>query len=81
MSLLDHFETLPCVKCGKPKNQGCACWVLLECGGCGKKKYAERDETDPKGTERIRMLCPECAKGDCSLIDYFDKNGRQLKPL
>jgi hypothetical protein len=26
------------------------------------------------------MLCPECAKGDFSLVSYFDADGKQLLP-
>jgi hypothetical protein len=78
MSLDAFFSALPCSICKTPMNVGCDCWVNLECTGCGRKRSAERDATDPPGTALIKMLCPECAKGDRSLIDYFDKGGRQI---
>lgn len=53
-------------------------YVKLECTGCGLKKTAKREPTDPPRTALIKMLCPECAQGDFSLIDYFDKDGKQL---
>jgi hypothetical protein len=74
------FAALPCTICRTPMNVGCGCWIKLECTGCGKTKSAAKDDTDPQGTAKIRMLCPECAAGDFSMIDYFDKDGRQLLP-
>lgn len=64
--------------CGIPDDWVPPPRVTLECSRCGKKKDVAMDATDPPGTARIRMLCPECAKGDRSMIDYFDKNGKQL---
>ena len=52
--------------------------VTLECGKCGVENLAPLDPTDPPGTARIKTLCPECAGGDFSLVDYFDKDGKQL---
>ena len=52
--------------------------VLLQCGKCGLEKPAPLDPTDPPATTRIKTLCPECAGGDFSLVDYFDKDGNQL---
>lgn len=78
MSIADAFEALPCVKCGTPRYKGCGCWIKLKCTGCGKEKSAELDPTDPPGTAVVKTRCPECAKGDRSLIDYYDKDGRQI---
>jgi hypothetical protein len=52
--------------------------IALECPKCGLEKSAPLDPTDPPGTARIKTLCPECAGGDFSLVDYFDKGGKQL---
>jgi hypothetical protein len=54
--------------------------VLLQCGKCGLEKPAPLDPTDPPATARIKTLCPECAGGDFSLVDYFDKSGAQIFP-
>jgi hypothetical protein len=61
-------------------NVGCDCWVTLRCTGCKKEHRAEADPTDPPGTALIRLLCPECNGGDFSMIEYFDKSGKQLLP-
>lgn len=56
-------------------------WVMLECPSCSKTKIAQKDETDPPGTAKVRAHCPECARGGKDgLIDYFDKDGKQLLP-
>jgi hypothetical protein len=78
MSWMAAFDKLPCSVCGTPRDVGCDCWVELHCTKCGKNKMAQRDPTDPPGTAKVKMLCPECAGGDRSLIDYFDKLGRQI---
>ena len=66
--------------CGVPDDYVPPPRVTLECSGCKRTKSAPVDPTDPPGTARIVMLCPECAKGDRSLIDYYDKDGRQIDP-
>ena len=65
--------------CGIPDDYEPPPRVTLECHKCGKTKDAEMDKTDPPGTAKVRMLCPACANGDFSMIDYFDKNGKQLR--
>jgi hypothetical protein len=52
--------------------------VMLECTRCKRTKSAALDATDPPGCATIKMLCPECSKGDFSLVDYFDNDGRQI---
>jgi Zn finger protein HypA/HybF involved in hydrogenase expression len=64
--------------CGIPDDWEPPPRVLLRCTKCGKTKDAAQDATDPPNTAEIHMLCPECAGGDFSLIDYFDKQGRQI---
>jgi hypothetical protein len=54
--------------------------VILECPQCGGIGTSKQNPTDPDGTAKVRMLCPECAKGDFSLVSYFDANGKQLLP-
>jgi hypothetical protein len=68
-----------CTKCGKPP--GCKCWdktVTLECKKCKKKKRVESDPTDPKGTARVLMLCPDCNPGDFDVLYYFDAAGKEI---
>lgn len=77
--MLDSFfATLPCVKCKTPRNIGCGCWVTLRCSKCRVEKLTEKEASDPEGTAVVLTLCPECAGGDFSLVDYFDKDGKQL---
>ena len=64
--------------CGIPDDYEPPARVTLECGKCKRTKSAPLDPTDPPGTARISMLCPECAGGDHSLVDYFDAGGRQI---
>lgn len=54
--------------------------IILECTGCKRTAGGLNDPTDPPGTHKVRTLCPECAKGDFSMVDYFDKDGKQLLP-
>lgn len=76
-ALLDRVDWR-CTACGVSSKIGCGCFVNLQCGGCGAAKRVQKDPTDPEGTATVKMLCPDCAGGDFSLIDYFDKDGRQL---
>ena len=66
--------------CGLPDDWQPSPRVMLECSSCKRTKSAEVDPTDPPGTAKIVMLCPECAKGDFSMIEYFDKDGKQILP-
>lgn len=66
-----------CVKCGTPGVGTCDCWVKLECPSCRRWKWADRDNTDPPGTRRVRAVCDRCPK-DAAVIDYFDAQGRQI---
>lgn len=70
--------TMRCTICERTTDVGCDCWVTMRCPTCKLEKQAPRDATDPKGTAVVVCLCPECAGGDFSLVDYFDANGKQL---
>lgn len=68
-----------CTVCERAKGDpACMCWVTLKCNKCGMSRLTTLDESDPPGTARVECLCPECAGGDFSLINYFDKNGKQI---
>lgn len=64
--------------CGVPADYVPPPRVTLECNVCSKTKSVPIDPTDPPGTAKVRMPCPECAKGDRVMIDYFDKDGKQI---
>ena len=81
------FRKFFCYRCGEPGPcdqhcQGCGCDVFMP-----EVESYQITRWDPELRERVDlvMLCPECCKGDRSLIDYFDKDGRQInldgKPL
>ena len=55
-------------------------FVTLVCNGCGQRKRAPKDETDPKDTAEVHVRCPKCNGGDFDLIEYFDAHGRQILP-
>jgi len=53
----------------------------LVCPKCGKWVRCERDKSDPEGTTKIVVLCPECAThGGFEEIHYFDAAGKELQP-
>ena len=54
--------------------------VILECPQCERIGTSKPNPTDPARTAKVRMLCPECGKGDFSLVSYFDADGKQLLP-
>lgn len=64
--------------CGIPDDYEPPPRVTLECSGCKRTKDAAMDPTDPTGTARVVMRCPECAGGDFSMVDYFNKDGQQI---
>ncbi len=66
--------------CGVPDDWEPPARVMLVCTQCHRAKDAELDPTDPPGTAKVVMLCPECARGDFSMIYYYDKDGKQLLP-
>jgi hypothetical protein len=52
--------------------------VTLECKKCKKTKRVAKDKTDPEGTARVLMQCPECNPGDFDEPAYFDNNGKEI---
>jgi len=52
-------------------------YVTLKCTHCGRTKRAPKDETDPQGTARVEVACPECTgSGDRPEVHYYDAQDR-----
>ena len=75
-TLLDKVD-FRCVKCGE---KTCDCWaqVTLRCPKCRTSKKVQKDDTDPKGTATVVVICPKCDEGDFHECSYYDANGKPL---
>lgn len=51
--------------------------IMLKCPHCGRTSSAPKDETDPQGTARVEVSCPDCTKeGDRPQMHYYDSSGQ-----
>lgn len=73
-SPLDRLIDAACgIPNGPPKS------VVLVCQKCKKEKRCRLDKTDPKGTVRIELTCPDCwTDGSFETAIFFNKNGKQI---
>ena len=53
--------------------------VTLRCPKCLKTKQAKMQDSDPEGTARVDIQCPECNGGDFDTPRYFDETGKELE--
>ena len=52
--------------------------IRIECPKCEKSQECVADETDPEGTAKVVVMCPECNAGDFDTPTYFDASGKEL---
>lgn len=54
--------------------------VMLECPHCGRTQRSWPERTDPPNTAKVVATCNKCPE-DAAIVDYFDKDGRQIDDL